>query len=113
MQQELRVLELEEVRREYETEDAIGIPMSMRERYEKALTEIRDRIRKERKGEVGKRLGEILVETGALNQAAVQQGLAEQRLRGNLELLGEVLLSMNLIKEEASLSALRLQVSTN
>lgn len=109
----MTVLELEEVREEYRSKDAIGIPMSVRERYEKALAEIRCRIREGRKGEVGKRLGEILVETGALDQATLQRGLAEQQLRGNGELLGEVLLSLNLIEEETLLSALHMQASTN
>jgi len=49
LQQELRVLELEEVRREYETEEARGTAMSVREKYEKALAEMRSRIQEERK----------------------------------------------------------------
>ena len=107
------ILEFEEAREEYRTKDAIGIPMSVRERYEKTLSEIRSRIREKRNGEGGKRLGEILVDSGLLDQEALQQGLAEQRLRGNGELLGEVLLSLNLIEEETLLSALHMQTSTN
>ena len=109
----IAILEFEELRREYKMKDARGTAMSVRERYEKDLTEIRDRIRKEQIGEVGKRLGEILVETGALDQATLQRGLAEQLLRGNGELLGEVLLSLNLIEEETLLSALHMQATTN
>jgi len=101
------------VRQEYEAKDAIGIPMSVRERYEKALTEKRGRIREERNVKVGKRLGEILMEAGVLDGKRLQQGLAEQRLRRNKELLGEVLLSLDLIKEEDLLSALRMQASEN
>jgi len=112
-EERVALLEFEEVRQEYKAKDAIGIPMSVRERYEKALTEKRDRIRVEQKRKNGKRLGEILVETRVLDEKRLQQGLAEQRLRGNGELLGEVLLSLDLIKEEALLSALRMQACTN
>jgi len=112
-EERVALLEFEEVRQEYEAKDAIGIPMSVRERYEKALTEKRGRIRVEQKRKNAKRLGEILMEAGVLDQEQVQQGLAEQRLRGNGELLGEVLLSLDLIKEEALLSALHMQASEN
>ena len=87
--------------------------MSVREWYEKALTGIRRRIRKRRDDEGGKRLGEILVSSGALDQGALQQGLAEQQLRGNEELLGEVLLSLDLIEAKTLLPALHRQASTN
>jgi len=97
----------------YRSEETRGIPMSVRERYEKALAEIRRQIREERSAGTGKKLGEILIEAGALDQEKLQRGLAEQQLRGNKELLGEVLLSLGLIKEEALLSALRTQASEN
>ena len=67
----------------------------------------------EQKRKNAKRLGEILMEAGVLDQERLQQGLAEQRLRGNGGLLGEVLLSLDLIKEEDLLSALRVQASEN
>ena len=111
--EKVALLDFEGVQHEYAVQDARGIPMSVRERYEKALAEMRHRIREARVGGTGKRLGELLVETGALDQEALQRGLAEQRLRGNGELLGEVLLSLNLIEEEALLSALRTQASTS
>jgi len=112
-EERVALLEFEEVRQEYEAKDAIGIPMSVRERYEKALTEKRGRIRVEQKRKNGKRLGEILVEARVLDQERLQQGLAEQQLRGKKELLGEVLLSLDLIKEEALLSALHMQACAN
>jgi len=112
-EESVALLEFEEVRQEYEAKDAIGIPMSVRERYEKALTEKRSRIRMEQKTKNAKRLGEILMEAKALDQERLQQGLAEQRLRGKKELLGEVLLSLDLIKEEALLAGLRVQASEN
>ena len=105
------LLEFEEVRQEYAVQDARGIPMSVRERYEKALAEMRFRIREARNGRTGKKLGELLVEQGVLDQEMLQQGLAEQRERRNGELLGEVLLGLGLIKEEVLLSALHTQAS--
>jgi len=48
-----------------------------------------------------------------LDQEALQRGLAEQRLRGKKELLGEDLLSLDLIKQEALLEALQKQARVN
>ena len=107
------LLELEEVKEEYREKEAIGIPMSVRERYERALAEIRRRIREARRIRGGKRLGELLVEQEALDQEGLQQALTEQKTRGKEELLGEVLTTLGLIKEETLLSALRMQESGN
>jgi hypothetical protein len=101
------------VRQEYAVKDARGIPMSVHERYRNALAEMRFKIREARNGKTGKRLGELLVEQGVLDQEKLQQALAEQQQRGKGELLGEVLTTLGLIKEEALLSALRLQASEN
>ena len=107
------VLEFEEVRQEYAVEDARGIPTSVREWYENALSEMRRRIRETRSMRVGKKLGELLVEQGVLDQEKLQQALAEQRQRGKGELLGEVLMELGLVKEKTILSALQMQVSEN
>jgi hypothetical protein len=107
------VLEFEEVRQDYAFEDARGIPMSVRERYERALAEIRERIRETRQGKPGKRLGELLMEQGVLDQEGLERALAERQKRGKGELLGEVLLSLGLIKEETLLSALQVQANSN
>ena len=107
------VLEFEEVRREYAIEDARGIPMSVREWYDKALEQMRQRIRDARKGASGKKLGDLLVEQGVLDQETLQSSLIEQEQRGKGELLGEVLVELGLIKEETLLSALQMQVSEN
>jgi len=107
------VLEFEEVRQEYAVKDARGIPMSVHERYRNALAEMRFKIREARNGEKGKRLGELLVEQGVLDQEKLQQALAEQQHRGKGELLGEILTTLGLIKEEALLSALSLQAKEN
>jgi hypothetical protein len=83
--------------------------MSVRERYERALAEIRRRIREERRGKPGKRLGELLMEQGVIDEEGLQQALAEQRQRGNGELLGEVLVALGLTDEKALLAALHAQ----
>mgnify|MGYP000026362275 CR=1 FL=1 len=106
------VLEFEEVRQEYAAEDARGIPMSVHDRYRNALAEMRRQIRKTRTGRAGKRLGDLLVEQGVLDQEKLQQALTEQKTRGKGELLGEVLVALGLIKEEVLLSALQIQVNS-
>ena len=113
MGEKTAVLEFEEVRREYAVEDARGIPMSVREWYDKALEEMRRRIREARNGANGKRLGDLLVEQGVLDQEKLQQALAEQQERGKEELLGEVLLALNLIGEKVLVATLNMQASEN
>jgi len=107
------VLEFEQVRQDYAVEDARGIPMSVHERYRNALAEMRFKIREARNGANGKRLGELLVDTGVLDQEKLQQALTEQQQRGKGELLGEVLEALGLIKEETLLSVLRMQEIEN
>ena len=67
------VLEFEQVRQDYEVEDARGIPMSVHDRYRKALAEMRCQIREARNGARGKKLGELLVEQGVLDQEKLDQ----------------------------------------
>ena len=113
MQTQVELPELEAVKEEYQEKDAIGIPMSVRERYERALADIRERIRQSRRGKSGKKLGELLIEQGVLDQAKLQQALTVQQHWGNGELLGEVLLTLRLIEREALLLALQMQTSNN
>jgi len=105
------ILEFERARQEYAVQDARGIPMSVHDRYRNALAEMRSKIREARNDTNGKRLGEFLVETGALEQEELQQALDAQQQRNTGELLGEVLLSLGLIKEETLLSALQAQAT--
>ena len=107
------LLEFEGTRQEYAIQDARGIPMSVHEWYRNALAEMRFKIREARNSRMGKKLGELLVEQGVLDQEKLQQALAEQQQRDKGELLGEVLLSLGLIKEEPLFSVLRLQASEN
>ena len=113
MQTQVGLLDLEEVKEEYQEKDAIGIPMSVRERYERVLTEIRERIRQTREGKSGKKLGELLIEQGVLDQAKLQQALTAQHQRGKGELIGEVLLSLGLIEKDELFSVLRVQATEN
>ena len=107
------LLEFEQVRQDYAVEDARGIPMSVHERYRNALAEMRFKIREARNGRAGKRLGDLLVEQGVLDQEGLQQALAVQQQRGKGELLGEVLLSLNLIEEKVLVATLNMQASEN
>jgi len=109
--QQIALLEFEKVRREYAAEDARGIPMSVHDRYRNALAGMRSKIRETRNDSKGNRLGELLLETGALDQQQLQQALDEQRKRNRGELLGEVLLALGLINEGALLSTLRIQAN--
>lgn len=110
--EQVAVLAFEEVREEYRRKDERGIPMSVRERYEKELVEMRHQIRETNRSG-GKKLGEMLVGMGVLDQEELEHGLIEQQRRGKGELLGEVLVALGTIKKEALLSALRMQVSEN
>ena len=111
--EKVALLEFEEVRQEYAVKDARGIPMSVHERYRNALTDMRFKIREMRNGRAGKKLGELLVKQGVLDQEKLQQTLAEQQQRGKGELLGEVLLTLGPIKKETLLSALQIQTNSN
>ena len=51
------------------------------------------------------------MEQGVINEEGLERALAEQQQRGKGELLSEVLLALDLIKEEALVSALRIQAS--
>ena len=113
MAEKTAVLEFEQVRQDYAFEDARGIPMSVHDRYRSTLAEMRFKIRETRNGREGKRLGELLVEQGAIDQETLRSALAEQQQRGKGELLGEILTTLGLIKEEALLSALRMQEREN
>jgi hypothetical protein len=104
--EKVALLEFEEVRQEYAIKDARGIPMSVHERYRNALAEMRFKIRESNRSG-GKRLGEMLVGMGVLDQEELERGLTEQQQRGKGELLGEVLVALDIIKEEALLSALQ------
>ncbi len=111
MGERIALLEFEEVRQEYSEKDAIGIPMSVREGYERTLAEIRKRIRDARRSQGGKKLGELLLEQGAISKEQLHFALEEQRRRERQELLGEVLISLGLIEKETLLSALRIQIT--
>jgi len=78
----------EKLRADYREQEARGIPMSVRERYEKALADLRIRLRQRTHTQ---RLGEILLEMNAVDQSALTQALDEQAGEGAGLLLGEIL----------------------
>ncbi len=79
----------EELRAEYLELDARGIPMSVRERYEKGLSELRAGLQRQMHV---RRIGEILLEMNAIDWNTLTQALAEQAAEGAGLLLGEILI---------------------
>ncbi len=111
MGERIALLEFEEVRQDYSEKDTIWILMSVREGYERALAEIRKRIRDARRSQGGKKLGELLLEQGAIFKEQLHFALAEQRRRERQKLLGEVSISLGLTEKETLLAALRMQIT--
>ena len=81
----------------YRSEATRGIPMSVRERYENALSEIRKQIRMARRNAGGKRLGELLLAQGVLDKDRLERALAEQECHGRKRLLGEILIDLGFV----------------
>lgn len=100
-------LEYEQVLAEYQVQDEIGIPMSIRDYYKNRLSELRRRLQGMRHVAP---VGEILVENGALSQEELESGLAEQRQNSG-KLLGEILLKRGCISKDALHAALHGQVA--
>ena len=72
-------IEYEKLRAEYREKDASGIPMSVRERYEKALAELRAKLRAKRHAGPS---GQILLDMGAIDQGVLAKALEEQPAEG-------------------------------
>ena len=111
MESALDLLELERVKEEYARLERRGIPMSVREWYERKLAELRRHIREERRGSPGKRLGELLMERGLLTEEELRKALFLQQTRGRNELLGEILLSLGIVQREVLSDVLREQMT--
>ncbi len=101
------VWELERLKEEYLEQARVGVPMSIREWYEGKLAAIRQELRRQRHE---KRLGEILLEMGAVDRQTLEEALAEQRGEGAGKLLGEILIERGAVSEEALREALEKQV---
>ena len=78
----------EDLRAEHLELDAREIRMSVRERYEKTLGELRVRLRQQ---DDAQRLGEILLEMNAIDRHTLTQALADRATEGAGLLLGEIL----------------------
>jgi len=85
----------------YRSDERRGIPMSVRERHEKALAEIRRQIRLAARNRGGKRLGELLLAEGVLDKGSLEQALAEQARQGSKKLLGEILVDLGFVDMKA------------
>ncbi|MGC9530196.1 MAG: hypothetical protein ACP5G2_06295 [Candidatus Bipolaricaulaceae bacterium] len=82
-------LRYERVREEYRAQERRGIPMSVREWYERKLQQMRAELRESRRG---RPIGQILLEMGAVDPERLEQALAKQRAEGERRLLGEILI---------------------
>jgi len=96
----------------YRSEATRGIPMSVRERYENVLSEIRKQIRMARRNAGGKRLGELLLAQGVLDKDKLEQALAEQERQGGKKLLGEILIDLGFVGADAGRRAIEEQAIT-
>ncbi len=98
----------EEVLAEYTARGAQGIPVSVRERYERSLSQLRSQLRR---SEHSRRIGQILLEMGAIDQEALGKALGQQLKEGGSPLLGEVLLQHGWTDATAIQNAARRQAS--
>jgi len=107
MQLATEIQEYERLAAEYRAQEARGIPMSVREWYERKLAELRAELR----GSQHRRpLGEILIEMGAIDQEKLEQALAQQQAEGGLRLLGEILVEKGWADESTIQLALQRQI---
>ena len=98
----------EELLADYTAKDAQGIPVSVRERYERSLTQLRAQLRRKPHS---RRIGQILLEMGAIDQEALGKALGQQLEQGGGPLLGEVLLEHGWTDAKAISDAARKQAS--
>ncbi len=98
----------EELLAEYTARDAQGIPVSVRERYERSLTQLRSQLRRRPHS---RRIGQILLEMGAIDQEALGKALGQQLKEGGSPLLGEVLLRHGWTDAKAIKNATQRQAS--
>jgi len=74
----------------------VGTPMSVHERYGKRLSELRERLR----GQAGThRLGEILLQMGAVDVGQVAEALKIQSQQAEKKLLGEILIDLGWVDQ--------------
>ena len=100
------LLALERLKEEYERLERRGIPMSVREWYERRLARLRAKLRGRRHGQP---LGEILMGMGVIDRDQLERALSQQRTGSDYPLLGEVLLQRGWIKPEDLRRALEIQ----
>ncbi|HDD24891.1 MAG TPA: hypothetical protein ENF52_05600 [Chloroflexi bacterium] len=91
------LLELERVKEKYARLERRGIPMSVREWYERKLAQMRAELRKVHSR---RPIGQILLNMGAVDEEQLKQALAKQRAEGSRRLLGEILIELGWADEE-------------
>jgi hypothetical protein len=100
-------LSYEKLHSEYEEKIARGIPMSVHERYQDELAGLR--VRLQEKSHVEK-LGELLLEFGAIDEARLSQALVVQKTNARKRLLGEILVDRGWVDKGMIDRAIRRQI---
>ncbi len=98
--------EFDDVAASYRSECAHGVPMSVHERCERRLASLRGELRSRHTPE---RLGEVLRGMGVLSDKQLGEALGIQREGGRTKLLGEILIDLGWVDEEAIRRAVEAQ----
>ncbi len=101
------VLEHARLQAEYWEEERHGTAMSVRERYERALSRLRPEVQRTH---LPRPLGEVLAEMGLVAPEQVAQALEAQQRRGKTLLLGEILVEQGAVTPQNLHRALRCQL---
>lgn len=102
-------LKFQEVLREYEKKNEMGIPMSVRENYCDRLKELKEKIRKKAHE---KKLGQVLLEKKLISDEDLREALTQQAKSREDKLIGEALLEKELITEEQLELAIKEQLGS-
>jgi len=100
-------LNYERLQTEYEEKIVRGIPMSVHERYRNELAGLREELRAEPHN---RRLGEILLDMGAIDEHMLSQALTQQKTNEE-KLLGEILVDQGCVDIETVRRAIKEQVN--
>jgi hypothetical protein len=91
----------------YRLERAQGIPMSVRERYERRLALLREDLRHQG---TSCRMGDVLKRLGAIDEERLADALALQKASGGKKLLGEILVDLGWVDEGKIRQAVEIQM---
>jgi hypothetical protein len=103
-------IELLNLQKEYRKKDEIGMPMSIRERYRSRLEKLKEKVRNKAQK---KKLGQLLVDEGAISSEQLEWALAEQDDLRDDKLLGEILIDNGFLEWKELREGLEKQVRVN